>query len=265
MKKSNVILVALVAMFAFFAIAATSAFAEELLWLVNGVAFSGTLTAETEGDLILVRLSGGVAAGRILCEGILDGTLTNPVTGNGTDEITKVLTASGMADVGEDGATLTGTGLECEVTEDTGDTTFCKTGVLGSALVWPANLPWKTELELMGVEPNAEWLDKLTNGGNGEPGYEVECTVLLGIKATDLCVGATSALVLLPLETWPGTVAEGSHGEFNFEPPISSAEGFCNTACPTSGGTPCAGLEGLGVTWATEGDLNRLETDASEV
>jgi hypothetical protein len=266
MKKFHVVAIALVAAFAFFALATTSAFAEELLWLVNGTAFSGTLEAETEGFLELIRLnSSGEEAGIILCEGIFDGTITNGAPG-ATDATTKVLTL-GMVDVGEDGSSLTGTGISCEVTLKLGDTTYCKVGGAGSATVWPANLEWLTELELMGTEPNAEWLDKLFKDGTdvntGLPGYEVECTILLGIKATDLCTGNTSALVLLTLETLPGTTAEGSHGEFDWAAPISSEEGFCTTACPNT--TPCAGLRGLGVTWAIEGELNRLETDVSEV
>jgi hypothetical protein len=266
MKKFHVIGIALVAVFAFFALATTSAFAEELLWLVNGADFAGTLEAETEGFLELHRLSsGGATAGTILCEGIFDGSITNPAVGNGTDETTKVLTLT-QVDVGADnGSTLTGTGITCDVTVDTGDTTFCKTGV-GTAKVWPANLPWLSELELMEppAEPGSMWLDHLFKVGTEiEPGYEVECTILLGIKATDLCTGLTSAQVLLTLETLPGTAAEGSHGEFNWEAPIESEEGFCSTACPNT--TPCAGLLGLGVTWAVEGELNRLETDVSEM
>ena len=143
--------------------------------------------------------------------------------------------------------------------------TFCASttgGVKLFAKVWPANLPWLGELELMGTEPNAEWLGLGLSSGAGEPGYEIECTILLGIIATDLCTGKSSGLVLLVLETLPGTVAEGSHGEVNWAAPISSPEGTCSTACS---GTPCAGGEGLGVTWAVEGDLNRLETDVSEV
>ena len=263
MKKFSVVGLALVAMFAFFAVAAASASAETLLWLVNGANLAGTSAAETEGELHLIRLNAsGVVAGEILCEGIFDGTITNPAGGGiGTDEITKVLTLA-MADVGEDGAALTGTGIECSVTlkSMTADATYCTQGSV--ALVWPANLPWKTTLELMGpAEPNSVWLDVLNNA-TSNPGYEVECTILLGVKATDLCTGSSSAEILQVLETLPGTVAEGSHGEFNWAAPISSEEGTCTSACST---TPCAGLVGLGVTWAVEGDLNRLETDVSEV
>jgi hypothetical protein len=231
-----------------------SASAETLLWLVNGADFTGALSAETEGDLVLVRLTETASVGgEILCEGIFDGTIENPATGGaGQDQITKVLTLS-QVDVGEDGATLSGTGIACEVIKDVGNTTFCK---LGAATVWPANLPWLTELELMA---SGEWLDLLLNGGKGEPGYEVECVSLLGFPVTDLCTGFTSALVLEVLETISPTVALGSHGEFNFEPPISSEEGNCNIA-----GNGVAALQGLGVTWAIEGELNRLETDVSE-
>jgi hypothetical protein len=262
MRKIHLVALAL-AMFAFFAVAATSASAEDLLWLVNGEDFEGTLGAETEGLLELLRLNktGGEVQGVIHCEGVFDGTITNPHVGKGTDTVTKVLTPAlpetgSMEDVGADNASgLTGPGLDCQVTLDTGDATFCKAESL--ALVWPANLPWKTELELMS---NGQWLDLFGEGAAaGElPGYEVECTVLLGIKATDLCEGLTSVLVLEVLESLEHTVALGSHGEFNSE----SEFGLCKTA--GNGTELIAGQEGLGVTWATEGDLNRLETDVSE-
>jgi hypothetical protein len=259
MKKFSVVGLALVAMFAFFAVAVASASAETLLWLVNGVSLVGSSLAETEGELNLTRLNtAGAVAGEIKCEGIFDGMIENPAGGGiGVDEITKVLNLS-MVDVGEDGAALSGIGIACTVTlkSAAADTTFCTAGT--TATVWPANLPWKTTLELMAT---GEWLDLLTNP-TGTPGYEVECTILLGIKATDLCTGNSSSLILVALETLPGTAALGSHGEFNWEAPISSAEATCSTACSA---TACAGLVGLGVTWAVEGDLNRLETDVSEV
>jgi hypothetical protein len=259
MRKFHLIGVALVAMFAFCTVAATAAFAEQPQWLVNGGAVVGTLNSETEGELNLTRLNKamGTQQGNIKCAGGFEGTMTNPGGGGkGTGTITKVLNAS-MADVGNDGASLTGTGLSCEVTEDGGDITFCKVGGAGSAIVWPANLPWKTELELMA---NGQTLQLIgINAAEGsQPGYEVECTVLLGTKATDLCETNTSALVSLTLGTWPGTVAEGSPQEFNAE----SEETLCKTA---GGGELIAGQLGKGVTWAVEGELNRLETDVSEL
>ncbi len=245
-------------MFAFLAVAATSAFAVQPLWLVNGAAVVGTTNVETEGELNLTRLNkeGGEQQGNIKCAGVFDGTITNPAGAEpGTDEITLVLNAN-MEDVGNDGATLTGPGLACEVTQDAGDATFCKVGAAGSATVWPANLPWKTALELTGTEI----LDLIGVGAaeGSLPGYEVECTVLLGIKATDLCETNTSAVVSEILGTWPGTVAEGSPGVFN----EASGFGLCKTA---GGGELIAGTIGKGITWAIGAELERLETDVSEL
>lgn len=259
MKKINVVSVALVAVFAFFAIATTSAFAENLLWLVNGAAFEGTLPAETEGDLILVRLTkaGGAVKNKVLCEGILDGTITNGAAGTeSSDEITKALNLLQE----EIGAALSGLAFECEVLEDpTSEITACKTGKL--ALVWPENLPWLTLLELMA---NGQWLDLLfkdsTDSNTEPPAYDIECESLFaGIFGSELCQGNTSILVLEELEIFlEGETVLGSHGEFNFAEPIFSELGNCGSEVEV------AGLEGLGVTWAIEGELNRLETDVSE-
>ncbi len=249
MKKLNLVLLLLVALPAVFAVAASSASAT-LLWLVNNTTFEGTLPAETQGDLILVRFlkEGAEVANRILCEGILDGSITNAATA--TDEITKVLNTLQEEILPEN---LGGLAFECTVTEDlTSNLEACKVG--SKVLVWPANLPWHSTLELM--ETTGAWLDVITGTG-GEPGYEIECAESLAFfGGSELCEGPASALVLETLEQWEGVGAFGSHGEFLDEAPL----GNC-------GGTEkeIAGLEGLGITWAIEGELNRLETDVSHI
>jgi hypothetical protein len=262
MKKFNLVALVLVALSAFLAVAVASASAENLLWLVNGADFEGTLTAETEGDLILVRLAsaGGAVQNKILCEGILDGSITNLAGQEGSDEVTKVLNIV-QEEVTED-SNLSGLALECSVLEDpTSTLAACKAG--GIALVWPANLPWLTLLELM-VGPPLQWLNLLLkdaeDSNTSPPGYEVECESLLsGVRGSELCEGNTSGLVLEELEIFlEGETILGSHIEFNWAEPILSEIGSCGT---TAG---VAALEGLGVTWAVEGELNRLETDVSE-
>jgi hypothetical protein len=254
MRKFGLVALVLVAVSAFMAVMVASASALNLLWLVNGVAFEGTLSAETEGDLFLIRLNGsGGVRNEFLCEGILDGTITNPATPEeGSDQVTKVLNLA-QEEIAEDGL-AGGLALECITTfKNANEAAACEVNV--KVLVWPANLPWSTLLELM--EPSGQWLDLLFGPVGKEPGYELECPKsLFLIGAAELCEGNTSALVLEVLESWPGTVALGAHIEFNSE----SEEGKCEGQAEL-----VAGLGGLGVLWAIEGSLNRLETDVSEL
>ncbi len=247
MKKLKLVLLLLVALPAVFAVAAGSASAT-LLWLVNNTTFEGTLPAETQGGLILVRFLSGAVVNRILCEGILDGSITNNAA-EGLDEVTKVLNTL-QEEVSS--TQLVGSTLECTVTEDlASNLEECRTGV--KLLVWLANLPWHYRLELM--ETSGAWLDVITGTG-GEPGYEIECPESLAFfGGSELCEGPKSELVLETLEQWEGVGAFGSHGEFLDEAPLGS----CGTEVEVWG------FEGLSVTWAIEGELNRLETDVSHV
>jgi hypothetical protein len=246
MRKFHLFGLVFAAVLAFFAIA-TSAFATELQWLVGGAAILEALEAETEGELELVTLN--AAGGElevILCEGIFDGLIEL----KGADTVDLVL------NVAQQEILLGVRALECKVELDEGALTDCTAGTI--ALMWPDNLPWKTQLELM--EPSGEWLDLFGPGTGGEPGYEVECTLLNGLKLEDLCAGHSSALILEALEQWLGVGAFGVHGEFNFANPIASEEGDC-----TLTGAGVAALRGLGITWAIGIQLERLETDVSEV
>lgn len=52
------------------------------------------------------------------------------------------------------------------------------------------HLPWKTQLQEVGETPE----DAILNGGSGQPGWLLECTVL-GVKAKDECTGESAAEV----------------------------------------------------------------------
>jgi hypothetical protein len=181
MKKLQVVLLALVAMFAFSAVLSASAMADKaettLLaeWLKAGVAVAANLASKSTGSLTLIHLN----LAETTCTGSFDGF----VGLNGVGSINEVLNEKGEK-VRE---TLTGTGpvlecvnkLNCEKPE-----------------VVPVHLPWATIMYLM---ENGKFLNLIYNGGKGEPGYEVTCTVV-GIKVEELCVGQTSAI----LENMPG-------------------------------------------------------------
>jgi hypothetical protein len=91
----------------------------------------------------------------------------------------------------------------------------------------PRNLPWQTEL----VEPKAgEVRDHITNGGNGEPGWAVTCTVPVLGEREDVCTTEKGTTVL------KNTVTKGVAGELlvlaDFEKPVEEEKANC-----TVGGT----------------------------
>ena len=230
MRKFYVLGLALFSVFAFGAISAGSAFAA-LEWLVEKAAFAGSLNAETEGTINLVKLSSSLGPlNTIKCEGILDGVITFPSTGL----VTKVLNLA----MEETGTPLSGLSLLCIVTEQV-ESADCKLGT--SFLLWPINLPWTTELELMEIT-GEEVLDHIVNAG-----YEVECeTGILGIHASETCEGLTSTVMTNGFGTPPGVV-----GTFN----ANSEAVNCSM---TGAGT---GLQtGSGTLWAIGAELERLET-----
>jgi hypothetical protein len=240
MRKFHLFGVALVAVFAFCAVGATAAFAEQE-WVVDGnpVAANEVVNSETEGKLVLGTLesAGGNVLNEIECEGIFDGTLESA----GKDTITKLLNTA-MEEI-----SLSTKALSCTVTFDAGASTDCKKGTTAS--VWPENLPWSTQIELMATIT----LDKIFGAAGKEPAYEVLCvTNFFGIEAEDLCIGNTSTQITEDTTTTPHSVI----GAFDWKSPISSEEGKCETT-----GSP-AFLVGSGHIYAIGAtDLSgRLET-----
>jgi len=219
MRKIQILGFALFAMVAFSAIAATAAFAEPE-WLVNKIVINQTLPAETEGLLNLIALESGTKLVTIDCEGVLDGTIGPPVAANpgvGTDEITSVLSLNQET---ISSTPLSGLALGCLVSQSAGGLGDCTLNSL--AAVWPENLPWKTELELMSAAPI--WLDILSGPMGKEPAWESECSSNIGTVSL-LCEGLASAAV----SNEAGTVPPSVLGEF------SEAAGTETASCSVAG------------------------------
>jgi len=248
MRKLGILGVAVCALLALGAFVASTAFAaDEAIWLVNGELVLANLNAETEGELLLVGYNSATSTTPLVevkCSGIFDGTI-GP---NGVDEVTKVLNLAEV-EVGNDGATLTGNPLLCEsfVSPEAFD---CETGP-EKAEVWPASLPWKSQLELMLVTGEEDILDVFTGTGE-EPGWEVRCKTLSGLTLENLCVGPATVLVE---NSGTGSVL----GFFNKVP--VSERGKCTL---TGEHTAEAVSDVSGDTWAIGAALERLTTAVND-
>jgi len=151
-------------------------------WLVNGAAVTTELVNTTTGELLLEDTA---LKADVLCSGVFDGW----VGPSSLDFISEVLS---LAEPGvATGTPLSGPGITCEAQSTCASTP--------APLVWPVNLPWETEVELMEDEGKIYFVDLITSK-IGEVGYELECTVL-GVKSTDECKATTAAsqLTLSPV------------------------------------------------------------------
>jgi hypothetical protein len=172
MKKAHVLGLALFAVFAFSVMAVASASATTLQWLAKGEKITSPLLSDAEGEIELgnnkAPLLGLVS---VLCSGIFDGTV-----GPGAEDlITEVLNLSNEA------ITLAKP-VSCT------NVSQCP-----KPTVAPENLPWLTELELMGTETTPLFLNKILNGGKGEPTWWVMCEEepIVGL-AEEECAGPAS-------------------------------------------------------------------------
>jgi hypothetical protein len=135
-------------------------------------------------------------------------------------------TGSGSVGPGGKGRIASAVASKCEF--ESGKAGSCESGkpVTAKAI----HLPWNTTYE---NPAGAEIRTKIENGGKGEPGYEVECTVAGIFKVTDTCEGATSTLTKnVPAEnegTGTGTV------EAEFE--ATSAKANCSVGGKGTGRT----------------------------
>jgi len=178
--------VTLFALLAFGVLTAASASAAPTFllaeWLVGGTAIAtgGELASTTTGELLLEDTA---LKADVLCSGIFDGW----VGPSSLDFISEVLNLAGEP---QGIPALTGKSIAC----------VAQTTCAGSPapVVWAANLPWETEVELMEDEGKVFFADLLTAKNGGGVGYELECTVL-GVKASDECV-ATTGVSELSLE-----------------------------------------------------------------
>jgi hypothetical protein len=170
MRKIHLLGLAMFAVFAFSAFAASSAFASEgHEWLDNNLAIplGTTIAIDGEGALLLEDTDTGTA---VECHG----TNTGNVGSDGTDLVATVTVNSCEFVAGKLGECLS----------------LAENGVL---VVTPEDLPWLTELVLETFNGVATLSDMLEAEGNGNPGWLVECTVLvLGnpTKALDFCEAA---------------------------------------------------------------------------
>jgi hypothetical protein len=170
MRKIHLLGLAMFAMFAFSAFTASSAFAAEgHEWLDNNltIPLGTTIPVDSEGALLLEDTDTGTA---VECSGVNEGV----VGSDGTDLVSGITVNTCEFDAGKLGECLS----------------LAEGGVL---VVEPENLPWLTELVLETFNGVATLSDMVTADGAGNPGYLVECTVLvLGspAKADDLCEAA---------------------------------------------------------------------------
>ena len=170
LKRNHTLGILLFAILAFCAVSATSAFAAEAEWLINGKTVISEkaegLEALWTGELSWTDLT-ALGNGTVDCSFVMKGTI---VTGKDI-LITEILTLGGVA---TPRTALEGTGLSCEGLE------LCS----GLAEVWMDNLPWLIEPEL---EANGTFLFNLTEDGGGPPGYHIVCKNILGGTTEDLC------------------------------------------------------------------------------
>lgn len=182
MRKIQVLGMALCAVLAFAVVMVSSAFGDAThLWLINGGHITGTqsFASTTEGEILLREDKFGT---NILCSGLFVGLLLS----EGKDTIELIEDLEGK-NVEGNSNTLS---LDCFWDTETGSTGPCEGASLGGLVpVFPVNLPWQTELELVGTM----WVDLITNAA-GNPGYLVECTVF-GIKGDVSCTANSGGLV----------------------------------------------------------------------
>jgi len=170
--------VTLFALLAFGVLTAASASAAPTFllaeWLVGGTAIAtgGELASATTGELLLEDTA---LKADVLCSGIFDGW----VGPSSLDFISEVLNLAGEAA----GVGLAGKSITC-----TAQSTCAGSP---APVVWPTNIPWETEAELMEEEGRVFFADLLTAKNGGGVGYELECSVL-GVKSTDECTTPTA-------------------------------------------------------------------------
>lgn len=215
MKTLRTLGIALFAVFALGALAAANASAAELEWLVNGAVLTEALNSEIEGEIELVFYNGDEKLSeiltKVLCSVIFD-TKIGP--GDKMEFISALTLGKGLTgkdqllENGEN--TLEGTPLLCNVTEDSGSLEDCKEGE-NAAEVWFANMPWDYELILLNLPGSFGGSPRKTPEAEKTPGWEIECTALIGIKGSNLCEGGPETLVENNIETSPASVLETFH------------------------------------------------------
>ncbi|MGA8362905.1 MAG: hypothetical protein WB709_00115 [Solirubrobacteraceae bacterium] len=159
MLRIQMIGLAVVAVVMMSAVAASGAFAAHQ-WLINGAAIAAATKVHSLGLLLLEDSGTGT---QLHCHGSAAGTV-----GPGAADLTQSITVE-----------LLGTNDKIPCTFDKAG--LCKSNAAVTALA--VNLPWKTEIVLVGTEIR----DLLLSGGAGAPGWKVNCTNILGGGSEDIC------------------------------------------------------------------------------
>jgi len=241
MRKTYVTGLAIVAVCAFWAVLAAPALAEDE-WLAKGAVIAAALAAEIPMELTLINLekAGGATLEEILCSLIFDGTV-----GPGAEGVIEdILSLSGEV-IGELEMTNE-KALDCTVVSSVGSSMIaCKLNTLVE--LWLDNLnleltlTWRTQIELMGVEPL--FLNHIFGGGAGkEVGYKFKCELNSGISIEELCEGLRSAAL--------ENVLEGTRMTFNWESPIGTEAAECTLL-----GAATGALKGNGMVKLTNGEF----------
>jgi hypothetical protein len=174
MKKAHVLGLAMFAVLAFSVTAVASASAATILWLASGVAIGTAEPVTSTGEIELRNLKDALGQEiAVLCSGVFDGTV-----GPGAEDLITTVLNLGTG------------GTEISLAKKI---TTC-TNLMGCTKpeLTPENLPWLTELELMEVGGTVLFLNIITSGGKGEPGYTVHCEVL-NFPVEETCLGSVSA------------------------------------------------------------------------
>ncbi len=182
MKKIRLLGIVLVSMCALCAVAASQASAVTFLlaeWLVNGAVVTSELEIEASGEILLEDTKTPLGKADVLCSPIRHETIV--ILPDGTF-VRTVLRLSGTA---VSSTPLTGNALECTNQEN------CE-----EPLVWPVNLEWEAQVQLM--EDTGTFFVQLVlaHTGGGNPGWEIECMKSIVGATTDECTSAESGAEL---------------------------------------------------------------------
>jgi hypothetical protein len=185
MLRIQMIGLALVAALFMSAVAAGSASAAHE-WLINGASLGAPVKVHSLGLLLLEDSTAPGGAVKIHCHGFDAGTV-----GPGALDLVTSITRE-----------LLGTNDKIPCTFDKAG--LCKSNVTPLALA--VNLPWHTEITLI----NGKVRDMIMSDGNGNPGWLVLCTNIIGGESHDIC---TRSLISTAL----ANVAGGVQATFDAE------------------------------------------------
>lgn len=188
MKKLWALGVALAATLALGAVVVATASGVEFLlaeWQVGGVNVAAELAVKVTGEFDLVdNKVPFIGEASVLCSAVFIGTITT----NGSDLVNEFLDLTELI--------MAGNGL--------GTTALSCTNIANCVepLVWALNLPWLTTAELM-EDMGSLFVELFTEGGAGNPGWEVECMGMGGISDecnASLFIGEASNIVGMAVE-----------------------------------------------------------------